>query len=116
MNTFTDNDSMSGGSNIGGEPKISDDYRIIFTFNAAAQGDEELTEHIRIATRILIQDFKRTATQVLEHFDEIDLDGETTIFVERYHEAVDLVALANARVDRNFPGVRNPKHLTFKLL
>lgn len=116
MNTFTDHGNMRDGNNMGGQPKISDDYRIILTFNAAAQGDEELTEHIRTVTHILIQDFKRTAAQVLDHFDEIDVADETTIFVQRYHEAMDLVALANERIDRNFPGVRTPEHLTFRLL
>lgn len=116
MNTYTDHGKMHGHQNMGGPPKISDDYTIVLTFNATAQGKEDLPKQIRVIINILTENFKRSAEQVSEHIDEMELSGKTTIHVQRYHEALDLVALANARVDKNCPRARKPDHMHFSML
>lgn len=116
MNTHIDNGRMQDGHNMGGQPKISDDYTVVVTFNAAAQAEEVLPTQLQLLKNILTENFKRSAQQVAEHIDELELLGRSTIHVQQYHEALDLIALANARVDKNCPRARKPDHMHFSLL
>lgn len=83
-----------------GRDTRSEDIEIVFMFNDAACGHDELCRQKNIAVQVLKEVFGVKSSQIEEHFDDIEILGESIIMNASYRgQASKLVKTANARID-----------------